>query len=172
MNPLSFFSTTVAATLAARGFLRLIQQGENQQPLVEKTAIPSYVVVLLLALFLHRFAVKKAGTRRSVTLAAVLFALGSWGGIVALAVTALQVLVGIDAASWTSGDHSRLPLVVGLATASMMGRSLAVGVFLAGVHGQRIRSMIAWSAIFYALPLLTGLGLIAFGTFLKILSDL
>lgn len=77
MNPLSFFSISLGLVLAARGLERWAFDGT--ETLIEKTSIPSYLLPIMLGYYLHRTMLRKSGAKLSITVGAVLFALGSWG---------------------------------------------------------------------------------------------
>lgn len=166
MNPLSFFSVSTGLLLAARGFWRWVFEVSAEQSFFEKTSAPSYLLPILMGLYLHRFMLRGTGARLSTTVGAILFAVGSWNSVVSLMLLTAQVDL-TQVAPGKLANERNLALIIGVSVFGLCCRSLAVGAFVAGAHQRRLVSTVLWSLSFYLLPLALGLTLMAIGTALK-----
>lgn len=171
MNPLTFFSITVGGVFAARSGLRWLLNDESPQTIADKSSVPSFVIPVLMGLYLHRAMLRKTDARLSLTIGAIFFALGSWGAVVS--VLLIGARIGISPAELTpdrvlAGDGAGRSLL-SMSVISAIARSAAVGVFVAGAHQRKVVTAIAWCLSFYLLLVVIGLGLVAAGSALKAL---
>jgi hypothetical protein len=152
MNPLTFFAFSVSAMV----FLQAVAEWTWRAPAGPWTSqvlrtingpLRLHVTLaqsLFLAALLHLTALRRSGYTLSVTVGALLFAVGGPGTLV----NAVAIVVG--RALIATQPDARLGLGL-LGLQKMLLSSILIGATLGGAHGRRMAPVVAWSLLGYLL---------------------